>query len=137
MQAAYCAMVVALHNFPDDPELESARQHLEKAIALSNEYRRVYYSIFWNVSPLKVKKRIRSSCNQLAFDVYSHMIDLACLLNQYAADKNSEGIIAPKSWQELVNNLAHAFRWIEREHPTEINSLQLSLPFVTQPVLEN
>jgi hypothetical protein len=96
-----------------------------------------YYSIFWKVSPLKAKKRIRSSCNQLAFDVYSHMIDLAHLLNQYAADKNSEGIIAPKSWQELVNNLADAFRWIEREHPTEINSLQLSLPSVTQPALED
>jgi hypothetical protein len=137
MQAAHCAMVVALHNLPDDPELCSARQHLEKAIALSNEYRKVYYSIFWNTSSLEVKRRIRSKCNELVFDTYSHMIDLAQLLNQYAADKNSEGVIAPKSWQELVNNLAHAFRWIEREHPTEINSLQLSLPFVTQPVLEN
>ncbi|MCV3214305.1 hypothetical protein OGM63_12410 [Plectonema radiosum NIES-515] len=137
MQAAHCAMVVALHNFPDDPELESARQHLEKAIALSHEYRKVRNSIFWNVLPLKAKKRIRYSCNQLAFDVYSHMIDLAHLLNQYAALQNSHMLTAPKSWQELVNNLAHAFRWIEREHPTEINSLQLSLPSVTQPVLED
>jgi hypothetical protein len=95
---------------------------------LSNEYRKVTNSIFWNTSPVEVKRRIRSRCNQLAFDTYSHMIDLAHLLNQYAADKNSEGMIAPKSWQELILNLRCAFNWIESEHPTEINSKQLSLP---------
>jgi hypothetical protein len=128
MQAAHCAMVVALHNFPDDPKLESARQHLEKAIALSDEYRKTYYSIFWNTSPIEVKRRIRILCNQLAFDAYSHMIDLAHLLDQYAADKNMIGITAPLCWQELILNLRCALRWIEREHAIEINSKQLSLP---------
>lgn len=128
MQASLSAMVVALHNFPDDPKLESARQHLEKAIALSNEYRKVYYSIFWNTSTQSVKRQIRSRCNSLAFDTYSHMIDLACLLNQYAALQNSRMQPVPKSWQELILNLRCAFSWIEREHAIEINSKQLSLP---------
>lgn len=128
MQAAYCAMVVARANFPNDPKLESARQHLEKAIALSNEYRKVYYSIFWNTSPVEVKRRIRTTCNQLAFDTYSHMIDLADLLNQYAQVQNSRMQPVPKSWQELILNLTCAFNWIESEHPAEINSKQLSLP---------
>jgi hypothetical protein len=33
MQAAYCAMMVALKYLPEDPKLSIARQHLEKAIA--------------------------------------------------------------------------------------------------------
>lgn len=101
---------------------------IEKAIALSSEYRKVRNSIFWNTSPLEVKRQIRTTCNQLAFDTYSHLIDLACLLNQYATDKNMIGIPAPKSWQELILNLRCAFNWIESEHATEINSKQLNLP---------
>ena len=128
MQAAHCAMVVALKYLPNDPELCSARQHLEKAIALSSEYYKVHYSIFWNTSPPKVKRRVRSRCNQLAFDTYSNMIDLVSEVNEYAAIQNSEGIPAPKSWQELIFHLRCAFNWIEREHDISIHSKQLSLP---------
>jgi hypothetical protein len=128
MQATYCAMVVALKYLPDDLELCSARQHLEKAITLSHEYYQVYYSIFWNTSPQSVKQQIRSKCNSLAFDTYSHMIDLADLLNQYAQGKNSQGITAPQNWQELILNLRCAYNWIENQHAIEIDSKQLSLP---------
>jgi hypothetical protein len=127
MQAAHCALVVALKFAPDDPEFVIARQHLEAAIALSSEYYKVCWSIFWNTSPERVKKRIRYWCNQLAFDTYSEMIDLADLVNEYADYKTSIGVAPPKTWEEFIHNLKCAFRWIEREHPREIYFKQLSL----------
>lgn len=47
MQAAHCALVVALQCAPDDLEFAIARQHLERTIALSGEYHKLYWSIFW------------------------------------------------------------------------------------------
>ncbi|MCC2692844.1 hypothetical protein [Nodularia sp. LEGE 04288] len=86
MQAAHCALVVALKSAPDDPDFAIARQHLQAAIALSDEYQRIYWSIFWKTSPEKLKRKIRFQCHELAFDTYSHMIELAILVNKYAAD---------------------------------------------------
>jgi hypothetical protein len=100
---------------------------LEIAIALSDEYYKTRNSIFWKTSPEKVKRRVREKCNQLAFDTYSHMIELALLVNEYAAKQTSARVPQPRKWLEFIFNLKCAFRWIEREHPTEINILQLSL----------
>nr|WP_322714921.1 hypothetical protein [Nostoc sp. ChiSLP03a]MDZ8216209.1 hypothetical protein [Nostoc sp. ChiSLP03a] len=127
MQAAHCALVVALQYAPNKEEFATARQHLEMAIALSDEYHKLFWSIFWKTSPERVKKQIRSQCNQLAFDTYSHMVELALLVNEYAAKQTSAGVPQPREWLEFIFNLKCAFRWIEREHPTEINILQLSL----------
>ncbi|BBD62812.1 hypothetical protein NIES2109_56620 (plasmid) [Nostoc sp. HK-01] len=127
MQAAHCALVVALQYAPDDPEFAVAREHLRRAIALSGEYHQLFWSIFWKTSPEGVKRRIRSQCNQLAFDTYSNMIELALLVNEYAETQTSAGIPEPKQWREFLNNLECAFEWIEREHPTQINSKQLTL----------
>ncbi|MBD2441334.1 hypothetical protein [Nostoc sp. FACHB-110] len=127
MQAAHCALVVALQYAPVDPQFAVAREHLRRAIALSGEYHKLYWSIFWKTSPERVKRRIRSQCNQLAFDAYSHMVELALLVNEYAATQTSAGIPEPKQWREFLNNLECAFEWLEREHPQEINSKQLSL----------
>jgi hypothetical protein len=46
MQAAYCALVVALQYAPVEPEFAVAREHLERTIALSGEYFQARYSIF-------------------------------------------------------------------------------------------
>jgi len=46
MQAAHCTLVVALQYVPDDPEFAVAREHLQRAIALSGEYYQTRYSIF-------------------------------------------------------------------------------------------
>lgn len=105
MQAAHCALVVALKSAPDDPNFTIARQYLETAIALSDEYHKTYWSIFWNTSSERTKRRIRFKCNQLAFDTYSQMIELACLVNEYATNQTSKRITPPKSWQELIHNL--------------------------------
>ena len=70
MQAAHCALVVALQYAPDDPEFVVAREYLKRAIALSGEYHQLFWSIFWKTSPERVKRRIRSQCHQLAFDTY-------------------------------------------------------------------
>ncbi|MBC1237727.1 MULTISPECIES: hypothetical protein [Nostoc] len=78
-------------------------------------------------SPQRVKRGIRSQCNQLAFDTYSHMIELAQLVNEYANLQTSRHIPEPKEWREFLNNLECAFEWLEREHPTQINSKQLTL----------
>ncbi|MBD2458400.1 hypothetical protein H6G80_30580 [Nostoc sp. FACHB-87] len=126
MQAAYCALSVALKQFPDDPQLEKAKKHLEAAVKLSGEYHKTYWSIFWNTSSESTKKRIREKCNNLAFETYSQMIDLAELLNKYAHKQSSP---EPKYWRELINNLDLAFEWINREHLPEINSRQLSINF--------
>lgn len=127
MQSAHCALVVALQYAPDDPQFAVAREHLQRAIALSGEYHQLFWSIFWKTSPERVKRRIRSQCNQLAFDTYSNMIELALLVNEYAAKQTSAGISEPKQWREFLLNLECAFDWIEREHPQEINIKQLSL----------
>jgi hypothetical protein len=127
MQSAHCALVVALKYAPDDPDFAIARQHLETAIALSDEYQKVCWSIFWKTSPEKLKRKIRSQCHELAFDTYSHMIELAVLVNKYAADQTSRNIPPPQSWQEFVFTLKRAFEWIEREHSAEIHVRQLSL----------
>jgi hypothetical protein len=127
MQAAHCALVVALKYAPDDPIFAIAREHLQAAIALSNEYHKTYWSIFWNTSTEKTKKRIRAKCHQMAFDTYSHLIDLADLVNKYADYQTSCSIPSPKSWQEFVHNLECAFLWIEDEHSHEIYFKQLNL----------
>ena len=127
MQAAHCALVVALQYAPDDLEFAVARQHLEIAIALSGEYHKLYWSIFWKTSPYWVKRRIRTQCNQLAFDTYSNMVELALLLNEYANLQTSRGVPEPKQWRKFLHNLECAFDWIERQHPREINFKQLSL----------
>ncbi|UKP01016.1 hypothetical protein [Nostoc sp. UHCC 0870] len=127
MQAAYCALVVALKYAPVDSDFAIARQHLETAIALSGEYHQLYWSIFWKTSPERLKRRIRSQCHELAFDSYSHMVELAELVNKYATEQTSRNIPQPKSWQEFVNNLELAFEWIAREHSAEIYVKQLSL----------
>ena len=127
MQAAHCALAVALKYAPDDPVFAIARQHLETAIALSDEYQKVCWSIFWKTSPEKLKRRIRSQCHELAFDTYSHMIELAVLVNKYADDQTSRNIPPPQSWQEFVFKLKLAFLWIEEEHSSEIYVRQLSL----------
>ncbi|WP_414573839.1 hypothetical protein [Nostoc sp. CCY 9925] len=46
MQAAHCALFVALQYAPDEREFAVARLHLERAIALSGEYYKTRYSIF-------------------------------------------------------------------------------------------
>lgn len=127
MQAAHSALVVALKYAPDEPDFVIARQHLQAAIALSGEYHKIYWSIFWKTSPEKLKRKIRFQCHELAFDTYSHMIELAVLVNKYAADQTSRNIAPPQSWQEFVFNLELAFEWIEREHSAEICVRQLSL----------
>lgn len=127
MQSAHCALVVALQYAPDDPQFAVAREHLQRAIALSGEYHQLFWSIFWKTSPERVKRRIRSQCNQLAFDTYSHMIELAQLVNEYAAKQTSAGVPQPKQWLEFILHLSCAFDWIEREHKTEINIKQLTL----------
>ncbi|MBD2683355.1 hypothetical protein H6H03_38490 [Nostoc paludosum FACHB-159] len=127
MQAAHCALFVALQYAPDDPQFAVATQHLERAIGLSDEYYKTRYSIFWKTSPLRVKRRVREKCNQLAFDTYSHMIELAQLVNEYAAKQTSAGVPQPKEWLEFILHLSCAFDWIEREHKTEINIKQLTL----------
>ncbi|BBD62699.1 hypothetical protein NIES2109_55490 (plasmid) [Nostoc sp. HK-01] len=127
MQAAHCALVVALQYAPVDPQFAVAREHLRRAIALSGEYHKLFWSIFWKTSPERVKRRVRQQCNQLAFDAYSNMIELAELVNKYAAAQTSAGIPEPKQWREFLLNLECAFEWLEREHPQEINSKQLSL----------
>lgn len=127
MQSTHCALVVALKYLPDDPKLAMARQHLDVAIALSDQYHKAKYSIFWLTAKASTKRRVNQQLNELAFDTYSHMIDLVNELDQYAANKNSEGISKPKSWQELVIHLRCAFNWIKEEHPQEIQSKQLSL----------
>jgi hypothetical protein len=125
MQSAHCALVVALQYAPVEPEFAVARKHLQRAIALSGEYYQTRYSIFWKTSPEKVKRSVRQQCNQLAFDTYSHMIELALLVNEYAAKQTSAGIPEPKQWREFLLNLECAFDWLEREHPQEINIKQL------------
>jgi hypothetical protein len=95
--------------------------------ALSGEYHQLYWSIFWKTSPERLKRRIRSQCHELAFDTYSHMVELAFLVNEYAAIQTSRNIAPPQSWQEFVNNLECAFDWIAREHSAEIYVKQLSL----------
>lgn len=127
MQAAYCALVVAFKYAPVDPDFAIARQHLQAAIALSGEYHQLYWSIFWKTSPEKLKRQIRSHCHELAFDTYSHLVELAELVNKYATDQTSRNIPPPQSWQEFVNNLECAFEWIVREHSAEIHVKQLSL----------
>ncbi|QIR41781.1 hypothetical protein HCG51_33880 (plasmid) [Tolypothrix sp. PCC 7910] len=77
---------------------------------------------------MSIKRRVKQQLNELAFDTYSHMIDLAILLNQYADNKNSEGIPQPRHWQELIIHLHCAFNWIEEEHHQEIKLKQLALP---------
>lgn len=126
MQTAYCALSVALKQFPDEPELEKAKKHLEAAVNLSGEYHKTYWSIFWKTSTERTKKRIREKCNHLAFETYSQMIDLGDLLNKYAEKQSSP---EPKSWRELISNLSLAFDWINQEHLREINSRQLSINF--------
>lgn len=127
MQAAYCALVVALKYAPVDPDFAIARQHLQAAIALSGEYHKLYWSIFWKTSPERIKRKIRSHCHELAFDSYSHMVLLAELVDEYATLQTSRNIPPPQSWQEFVNNLECAFDWIEREHSAEIQNKQLTL----------
>ncbi|NWF61728.1 MAG: hypothetical protein HXY43_21345 [Fischerella sp.] len=66
MQAAHCALFVALKEFPKAPELASAKQCLEKAVALSKEYHRIKYSIFWKTSPNKLKKKTSQQMHEIA-----------------------------------------------------------------------
>ncbi|WGV24203.1 hypothetical protein [Halotia branconii] len=127
MQSAHCALAVALKYASDDPDFAIARQYLETAIALSKEYHQTYWSIFWNTSTERTKRRIRTKCHQLAFDTYSNMIELADLVNKYADYQTSRSISPPKSWQEFLHNLECAFLWIEDEHSHQIYFKQLSL----------
>lgn len=127
MQAAHCALVVALKYLPDDPNLVIARTHLEAAIALSGQYHKAKYSIFWLTSKANIKRRVTQQLNELAFDTYSHMIELANTLEQYAIDKSSLNAPPPKNWQALIHNLDCAFEWINREHLQEIQAKQLIL----------
>ena len=103
-------MVVALQHAPDKEEFAHARQHLEIAIALSGEYHKLFWSIFWKTSPERVKKRIRSQCNQLANNTYSQMVELTLLVNEYAAKQTSAGVPQPKEWLEFIFNLKCANR---------------------------
>lgn len=127
MQAAHCALSVALKKFPDEPELEKAKKHLEAAVHLSGEYHKTYWSIFWNTSTERTKKRIRERCNNLAFDCYSQMLEIAQEIQAYTANKNINQVSSAKQLRELIFDLRLAFDWIEREHLPEIKYKQLSL----------
>lgn len=127
MQAAHCALSVALKQFPNEPELEKAKKHLQAAVHLSGEYHKTYWSIFWNTSTERTKKRIREKCNNLAFDCYSQMLEIAKEIKAYTANKNTNQLSKVKGVRELMFDLRLAFDWIEREHPTEIRYRQLSL----------
>ena len=100
---------VALQYAPDDLEFAVARQHLEIAIALSDEYHKLYWSIFWKTSPYWVKRRIRTQCNQLANDTYSNMVELALLLNEYANLQTSRGVPEPKQWRKFLHKKRMCF----------------------------
>jgi len=127
MQSAHCALSVALKQFPNEPELEKAKKHLEVAVNLSGEYHKTYWSIFWNRSTERTKKRIREKCNNLAFDCYSQMLEIAQEIKAYTANKNTNQLSNAQQLRELMFDLRLAFDWIEREHPTEIRYRQLSL----------
>lgn len=120
-------LAVALKCAPDDPDFAIARQHLKAAIALSGEYHKLHNSIFWKTSPGSIKRQVREKCRNAAFDTYSHLLELAVLVNKYAAEQTSRNIPPPHSWQEFVFNLERAFEWIEKEHSAEIYMRQLSL----------
>jgi hypothetical protein len=127
MQAAHCALSVALKKFLIVPELSTAKQHLERAVVLSEEYYKVQYSIFWKTSPSQLKKNIRQKMNELAFDCYSEILCLADAIEVYTTNQNALKVPVIKGWNELILHLQLAFEWIEREHPREIRSKQLSL----------
>lgn len=127
MQTAHCALSVALKQFPDEPELEKAKKHLEAAVYLSEEYHNICWSIFWKTATERTKKRIREKCNILAFDCYSNMLDMADEIEAYTEKKNAEKVPVPKEWKQIIFDLRLAFDWIEKEHPTEIRYNQLSL----------
>ncbi len=127
MQAAHCALYVALKKLTIIPELAIARSHLETAINLSSEYDRVKNSIFWKTSPTQIKRRVRQQAHELAFDCYSHMIIFADEINKYALLQNKLQTKPIKEWRESIFHLQLAFEWIEREHLREIKYKQLSL----------
>jgi hypothetical protein len=127
MQAAHCALSVALKEFPKVPELAIAKQHLEKAVALSGEYHKIKYSIFWKNSPNKLKKKTSQQMHEIAFDCYSQMLELVNQINKYAAKKTAEKARPTMEWERLILDISLAFDWIEREHSREIKHKQLSL----------
>jgi hypothetical protein len=127
MQSTYCTLAVILENLPRYPELENIRYSLVNATSLTKEYHKVKYSIFWNKSRINVKRNIKHRCNKLAFDAYSSMNEISNLINQYAKAQNLNSLPEPRYWHQLVKDLNFAYDQIEKDHQSEIKSLQLEL----------
>ncbi|TBR56458.1 hypothetical protein B4U84_29705 [Westiellopsis prolifica IICB1] len=127
MQAAYCALSVSLNYFPKYSQLAVAKEHLETAIALSQQYLEVRNSIFWIKAKASTKRRIKQQLNELAFDAYSHMIELGKLLDDYADIQDSLNVNVPRDWRIFTHHLHYAFDLIKREHRKEVNYKQLTL----------
>jgi hypothetical protein len=123
MHSTHCALSVLREKYSGiiPPK---AIAPLDKAIALSEEYHRLWWSIWWNTSKVSLKNKIKCECNQLAFDCYTNMILVAEAINVYVSIQTGR---PPREWNALISTLSSAFEWIEKENPTEINQRQLLL----------
>ncbi|NWF58962.1 MAG: hypothetical protein HXY43_06550, partial [Fischerella sp.] len=83
--------------------------------------------VLFNLSSYFYTKLDELTLHEIAFDCYSHMLEMAKHINQYAAAKTAEKATPTMEWERLILHISLAFDWIEKEHPREIRYKQLSL----------
>ncbi|WP_193200702.1 hypothetical protein [Nostoc sp. MG11] len=134
MNSTYCCLMVALDHIPSNHFLlEVARDEITIAVKCAREYELTWHSIIWIRSNTRTKRRIREQLNHLAFDCYTHLLEVVDYLNQYADLMNEQSYRPAKWWDEVSCSLYLAYISINRENKREISARQLRLFEINSP----
>lgn len=107
--------------------ISSMKLNLTLFVAYSKAYDEVWNSIYWNNSNVATKNRVRQKLHRLAFDAMTSLLEAAQLYNQFL-DYCALHNLANYSWLGYTSYaLKDAYNILLKEHPSEVNSIQLLL----------
>lgn len=102
------------------------RSFLE-ASTFAKEYEKTIRSIYWNDSPERVKKVVRTKLHKYCYLSYSAFVEGTNELNNYAELKGN--IKAPKWWYEVLVCMVLIEGDYNKHYSKYLTSLQLELDF--------
>lgn len=107
--------------------ISSMKLHLTLFVAYAKAYDEVWNSIYWNNANVATKRRVKEKLHRLAFDAMTSLLEAAQLYNQFL-DYGDENELTIYNWiGYTAYTLKDAYNILLKEHPNEVNNIQLTL----------
>lgn len=107
--------------------ISSMNLHLTLFVAYAKAYDDVWNSIYWNSSNAATQRRVREKLHRLAFDAMTSLLEAAQLYNQFLDYCELHNLVSYNWILYTSYALKDAYNILLKEHPREVDSIQLSL----------